>query len=176
MLFCWQLDIDVIFMSQNINIFRKISMYKITIECDTPEELLELSKALVAAKKDKVLKDGTVFEFISWEGWYLYDCINVMGTVTSDGKWKEMHDMDLLKYRNNGRSPFKTLKSISARVGGAKKVALRLNLPLIFKSSQRQKKRYYAIRIIEEEIFKKAIVKFGGDYENWLEEENFKRP
>ena len=151
-------------------------MYKITIECSTPEELLELSRALVAIKKDKALKDGTVFEFISWEGWYLYDCLNVMGTLSGDGKWKEMHDKDLLKYQSNSRRPFKSLKSISARVGGAKKVAQRLNLPLIFKSSQRQKKRYYAIKVTEEKIFNKAIELHGGDCENWLKDEKLKRP
>jgi hypothetical protein len=158
------------------NPVKEFSMYKITIECSTPEELLELSKALVAIKKDNPAKDGTVFDFISWEGWYLFDFIKTMGTVASDGKWKELHDKDLLKYKCNGQHAFKSLKSISARVGGAKKVAQRLNLPLIFKSTQRQYKRYYAIKIAEEKFFEEAIATHKGDYKNWLKDENLKRP
>lgn len=116
-----------------------------------------------------------VFEDVSWETFHLAHLIFLQGEDDAKGRFLTLEQLEAIPL---GNSETLTEKSMSARVGGAKKVCKRFGLKefvLDIKMMSKGEKRYYlasdAISTVEQ-----LLTDIDDDYKEWLEEMKFHYP
>ncbi len=116
-----------------------------------------------------------VFESVSWETFHLAHLIFLHGEDDSKGRFSTLEQLEAIPL---GNSETLTEKSMSARVGGAKKVCKRYGLKdfvLDIKMMPKGEKRYYlAADAIS--TFEQFLTDIGDDYKEWLEEMKYHYP
>ncbi|ALC15259.1 hypothetical protein DSOUD_0467 [Desulfuromonas soudanensis] len=144
---------------------------------NSSEILIRLAEAGILSTLEERDDDAIyqVFEGVGWETFQLAHLLFLHGKDDAKGRFLTLEQLEAIPL---GNSNALLERSISARVGGAKKVCKRLGLKdfiLDIKMMPKGEKRYY-LSSDAISTFEQFLADVNEDYKEWLEEMKYQYP